>query len=70
MFTVRLTFRIKNSRRLLKTFIRKEGSLNTSSHAIRFATQEDAENAADVVAENFTGMGHTLISADFFRVDF
>lgn len=67
-YTVRLTIQIRQSRRLLKTFLRPESALNTSSHADRFATIEEAEAAADRAGDTFGAAGHTYIGADFYQV--
>jgi len=68
MYTVRLTFRVVGTRLTIKTFIRSEYALNTSSHADTFDTLEQAENAADALVEQMTATGRvTYIGADFYR---
>ena len=68
-YTVRYTIRVRGTRRILKSFIRSEYALNTSSHADRFNSIDAAEHAADTMAERASGAGHTYIGADFFRVE-
>lgn len=68
-YTLRITLRVRGTRRILKTFIRPEYAHNISSHATRFDTLEAAEAAADMHAERTRENGHTFISADFFKVE-
>ena len=67
-YTVRLKIQVRGSRRVIKTFIRPEYAHNTSSHADRFASLDEAEAKADEVADRFRQAGHTYIGADFFIV--
>lgn len=67
MYTVRITIQVRNSKRLIREFLRPEFALNTSSHATAFDSVEQAENAADIAAENFRGNGHTYIGMDIFK---
>lgn len=68
-YTVRLTFKVNGTRRILKTFIRPEYAVNTSSHATTYDTVEAAENAADALREEMLAAGRvTYIGADFFKV--
>lgn len=69
-YTVRLTFKVNGTRRTFRTFIRPEYAINTSSHATRYETMEEAERAADIVVENAVASGRsTFIGADFFKVE-
>jgi hypothetical protein len=68
MFTVRLIIKVRGTKRIIKEFIRAEYALNTSSHADRFYSIDEAEMAADKLAEIFTAAGHTIIGTDIFKV--
>jgi hypothetical protein len=68
-YTLRITLQVRGTRRILRTFIRPEFAHNTSSHATRFATLEEAETAADMHAERAREKGHTFIGADFYLVN-
>jgi hypothetical protein len=68
-YTVRIHIQVRNTRRILKTFLRPEYAVNTSSHANRYESLEAAENAADEAIEHFRAAGHTYICSDFYRVD-
>jgi hypothetical protein len=69
-YTVRLHFKVNGTRRTLKTFIRPEYAINTSSHADRFPTLDAAETAADDLVEQMSASGRvTFTHADFFMVE-
>lgn len=67
-YTARLSIQVRGTKRITKQFIRSEYATNTSSHATRFESMDAAERAADVLAEDYGGRGHTFIGADFFQV--
>jgi len=70
-YTVQLVIRVRGTRRLLRTFIRPEDAIanNTSSHATRFDSFEDAQRASDQLQQRFEDAGHTYIKTRFFEVD-
>jgi hypothetical protein len=68
MYTVKITIRIRGTKRLLRSFIRPEYALNTSSHATVFDSIQDAETVADKQAEIARANGHTFIGVDFYEV--
>lgn len=67
-YTIRLIVKVRDSRRIIKPFLRPEHATNTSSHATRFDTVEAADVAADIAAEHFRAAGHTVIGSDTFEV--
>lgn len=68
-YTVQLVIRVRGTRRLLRTFIRPEHAIaNTSSHATRFDSFEDAQRASDQLQQRFEDSGHTYIETRFFEV--
>lgn len=67
MITVRLTFKVIGIRRTIRVFIRPESTINTSSHAIPYATMAEAEQAADATVEHILKSGRlTFIGADYY----
>lgn len=67
-YTVRFIIQVRGTRRILKSFIRAEYALNTSSHATQFDSMDAAERAADKQKEYAEENGHTFIGADFYTV--
>lgn len=67
-YTIRLIVRVKGTKRIIKPFVRAEYALNVSSHATRFDTVNAADAAADIVADNMWGTGHTVLGSDVFEV--
>jgi hypothetical protein len=68
-YTIRLTFRVIGTRRTLKTFIRPEYALNTSSDATHYATVDEADAAADAVVEQMIASGRLqFIGSNLFTI--
>lgn len=67
-YTVRFIIQVRGTKRILKSFIRSEYALNTSSHATQFDSMDAAERAADIQKERAKASGHTFIGADFYTV--
>ena len=68
MFTIRLIVKVRGTRRTIREFVRAEYALNVSSHAYRYTTRDEADAAADLVADRFREAGHTVIGSDLFEV--
>jgi hypothetical protein len=67
-YTVRIELRVRNTKRTIRQFIRPEYAHNTSSHATKFDTMEDAQAVADRVSDYYRNAGHTVIGEDYIQV--
>jgi len=68
-YTVKLRFELAGKRRKINEFIRPEYATNTSSHATRYDTIDEAEKAADLVSGLMLASGRLVyLGADFYKV--
>ena len=69
-YTIRLSFQVVGTRRIIRTFIRPEYATNTSSHATRFDSMDAADAAADVLIPQMEATGRArFIGSDIFKIE-
>ncbi len=65
VYTVRVVAKVAGTRRVIREFIRPERTINTSSHATRFASADEADAAGWELART---AGWDVVSVDTFAV--
>jgi len=60
MYIVSFEYRLRQSSKLRRQFIRAEYAPDNAANATRFETYNAAETAADIVRKNFQDMGRSV----------